>query len=435
VSWYDILFSPPSNAMMEEDLETERKRQIRRQKILETVKKVTTVAREGLDIYFHMKSKNPLSVGLGVLSAYGTISDSFFPAKVEAMSILRDMGAELSLRSASEFILETIKRLDISKRTLWTESGESSASIEEYVLSESSVYFIKYDSNYREGPYLKDPELFYEEMTVTIKKKLGKYILLDTVGDEHGWDRNMSLVSITPHKDPYVSILDEEQLIGDINKFFDKGLNRAMLFYGPPGSGKTTLALRLTEALDGSILVLNGWSLSHKPTGSILNAIRMVDPVVILFDNLDRINDMENLLSDLESLNRERTGRNRLFIATVNDVRRVPKALRRPGRFDQSIEFGPPDKDKARKILKVHADDLSLGLTDEELDTLAELSEGMTGAFLREIAIRTGILGMKNIPVHIEDMRKVSNFSDRDDEVEEDEGTEDKENSEVNITI
>ena len=134
MSWYDILFSPPSNAMMEEDLETERKRQIRRQKILETVKKVTTVAREGLDIYFHMKSKNPLSVGLGVLSAYGTISDSFFPAKVEAMSILRDMGAELSLRSASEFILETIKRLDISKRTLWTESGESSASIEEYVL-------------------------------------------------------------------------------------------------------------------------------------------------------------------------------------------------------------------------------------------------------------------------------------------------------------
>ena len=155
MSWFDDLFDSPSNAMTEKDLEMERKRQIRRQKILETVKKVTNVAREGLDIYFHMKSKNPLSVGLGVLSAYGTISENFFPAKVEATSILHDMGAELCYKSASDFILETIKRLDVPKRTLWTESGESSTtSIEEYMFSNSCVYFIKYDNNYREGPYL-----------------------------------------------------------------------------------------------------------------------------------------------------------------------------------------------------------------------------------------------------------------------------------------
>jgi hypothetical protein len=406
--------------MTEEDLELERKRQIRRQKILETVKKVTNVARDGLDIYFHMKSKNPLSIGLGILSAYGTVSENFFPAKVEAGSILHDMGAEIRYRPAADFILDTIKRLGISKRILWTESGESSTSIEEYVFSESSIYFVRYDNNYVEGPYIKDVELFRKEMTIAIARKLGKYILLDTVGDEHGWNRNMSLVSISPCKDPYVSIFDENKLISNINKFFDKDLNRSMLFYGPPGSGKTTLALRLTEALEGSILILNGWSLSHKPTGSILNAIRMVDPVVILFDDLDRIHDMENLLSDLESLNRERTGRNRLFIATVNDMRRVPKALRRPGRFDQSIEFVPPEKDLAKEILKVHADSLNLGLTDEELEELAELSEGMTGAFLREIAIRTGILGMEDMSVYIENMKKVSSFSDRDDEEEAD---------------
>ena len=263
--------------------------------------------------------------------------------------------------------------------------------------------------------------MFREEIKETINKKFGKYILLDTVGDEHGWSRNMSLVPISPYKDPYVSVFDEEKLIANINKFFDKGLNRAMLFYGPPGSGKTTLALRLTEALGGSILILNGWSLSHKPTGSILSAIRMVDPVVILFDDLDRIHDMENLLSDLESLNRERSGRSRLFIATVNNMRKVPKPLRRPGRFDQSIEFGPPEKEVAKKILKVHADGLNLGLTDEELEKLAELSEGMTGAFLREIAIRTGILGMEDMSTHIENMKKVSSFSDKDDDEEDDE--------------
>jgi hypothetical protein len=423
MGWFDELFNPPSMAVTEEDIALDRKRRIRRQKILETVTKVTDVAREGLDIYHQMQSKNPVSVGLGVLSAYGAISNNFFPAKVQAVSILREMGAELVYKSTCEFVMETMKLLGCSKEIFWQESGENGSTIEEYKLSTSSIYFLRESVDYIEGPYIIDKKLFCKEMASLISKKLGKYILLHTIRDDGGWGRNLSLTSLDPCEDPYISIIDEEKMVGDVKKFFEKNLNRSMLFYGPPGSGKTTLAMRLTEALGGSILILNGWALSNKSTGSIIHVIRMVNPSVILFDDLDRIHNMESLLSDLESLNRSNVGRNRLLIATVNDMRKVPKPMRRPGRFDQSIEFGAPDNETAKKILLAHAESLGLALADEDVEQLAACANGMTGAFLREIAIRTGVLGIKNMSEHIKDMRKVSKLSDKgaDEYEEEDE--------------
>jgi hypothetical protein len=420
MSWFDELFHSTSTAITEDDLELDRKRQIRRQKILETVNKVTAVAREGLEIYSQIKSKNPLSIGLGVLSAYGTVSENFFPTKVESSVVLREMGTEQCYHQSTEFIMDIIKNLGIQKRIIWTDSGESSVSIEEYVLCDSSVYFIRYDSNnYFDGPYVKDAKLFRKEMAKMVVEKFGQYVKLDTSGHNSGWNRDMSLTSMDIYEDPYVEVIDERDLISSLNKFFDRGLNRSMLFYGPPGSGKTTLALRLAEALGGSILVLSGWSLAHKPTGSIINAIKLVDPVIILFDDLDRIGDMENLLSDLETMNRKKSGRNKLFIATVNRLRKIPRALRRTGRFDKSIEFKAPNKETAKKILQVHADKLNLELSEESLDKLVELSEGMTGSDLREIAIRTGVLGIEDMTEEIKDMRRVAEVRDEDDEDED----------------
>jgi transitional endoplasmic reticulum ATPase len=221
-----------------------------------------------------------------------------------------------------------------------------------------------------------------------------------------------------------VSHINESELLGSVKKFFSKGLNRAMIFYGPPGSGKTTFALRLTKALEGSLLVLNGWSLSDRGAGSIFEAINIVNPSVILFDDLDRIDGMEVLLSDLEKMNRECGLTNKLFIATVNNFKKIPKALRRPGRFDQAIYFPPPDQENRKKIIVVHAKQFGVDLDERDVDLLTAMTEGMTGAYLREVVRRAFVVGMESISTHIDEMKNISGLFDKNNEDDEEDDDE-----------
>jgi hypothetical protein len=419
VTWFDRLLSGPVSSAFEDEEELARKKRVRKQKINEGVKKATTVAREGLNIYYQMREKNPVFIGLGLLSAYGVISEHVMGGSdVEPTTMLRDMGYNLVCNNISTFVRDTYKYISTPMEIYWKNGGEDAVNIEEYKLGSTRIYFIDYVSQeYIEGPFAKSKEEFYEATSSIIEEKFGKYISLDTSRDDSSWGRNLCLESVVPYEDVYISPLDEDKLVQDIKMFFENEMNRALLFYGPPGSGKSTLALRLTESLGGKILILNGWALANKSTGSIFNAINVVDPSIILFDDLDRIHDMESLLSDLERLNRDVSRRKRLFIATVNSITRVPAALRRPGRFDQVIEFkAHGEKGMCSRILKAHADRLGLVLSDEELNKLSGLADGMTGAYLREVVRRVFVLGMDDIEEHIKNMRIVASADDEDEE-------------------
>ena len=201
-----------------------------------------------------------------------------------------------------------------------------------------------------------------------------------------------------------------------MNRCIKNGEIPHLAFFGPPGSGKTTLATRLTKSLGGKILILNGWALANRSTGSIFHIVNVIDPSIILFDDLDRIHDMESLLSDLERSNRESFTRKRLFIATINNLSRLPKALRRPGRFDHAIEFkAHSGKGMCNKILKAHAKQMNLSLSENDIDKLSKLAEGMTGAYLREISLWVSVLGMKDVEEHIKSLRDISMADDEDD--------------------
>jgi SpoVK/Ycf46/Vps4 family AAA+-type ATPase len=236
------------------------------------------------------------------------------------------------------------------------------------------------------------------------------------VSTDKNWDENVELKPLSICKEAFVSLIEEEKLLLTTKKFFDVGLNRSLIFYGLPGSGKTTAAYRLTENLGGRLLVVNGWSLSNRPVESILNVVNLVNPSVILFDDLDRIEDINSLLSDIEQLKKETIINSRLFIATVNNLSAIDPALRRPGRFDQAIKFDPPNLEDRYKILKVHAQQLNIEGKEKFYKDLAKATEGLTGAFLKELLLRYMILkDEKEILADINRMKEVSGLFDNCD--------------------
>ncbi len=74
-----------------------------------------------------------------------------------------------------------------------------------------------------------------------------------------------------------------------------------------------------------------------------------------------------------------------IVIAATNRPEAVDPALRRPGRFDREIEIPLPDKQGRLEILQIHTRNMPLA-NDVDLEKLAELTRGFTGADLAALA-------------------------------------------------
>jgi len=391
------------------------KKYLRRKKAVGVIKKITSVAREALDIYSSIKRKDYISIGLGTLSATGSILEHFSTNQVsdDVYLVTKEMGLEKGPQNSKMLIYSFLKDMNVPYKVIWKEitkdDGGEPCSIEEWDLGDSSVYFLKFTS-YLDGPFLKDRKQFNVDMGKVIRANLGRHICIESGINIADYANKVSFskISLSFLGDPYVSHLDQKQLIDDIKLFFDKSYNRSLLFYGPPGSGKTTLALRISNTLNESILSIKGGILISRSAGELIEIIDMIDPTIILFDDMDKIPRLEQILGTIEEFNNYRGDRSRLFIATINDLSKVPMAMRRPGRFDQIISFGCPEIETRLKMVEEYAKSKNLILSAEQILETATLLEGMTGAFIKDIITRISVLGYeKVVPNHINEIKNI----------------------------
>lgn len=398
-------------------LPTRRSDRIR--KIKQAVSKITEMAREALDIYNAVQRKDPISVVLGGLSAVGVVAELFEDAEENAIDRLRAMGAQLVFPMMGRFIFLTLKQMDIPSKSLWRENGADKAEskdsrrIEEFDIG-VSVYFSVCgdDEDYENvrGPWVMDQDRFIDSFAKLVRNKLGSVLAVSTI--QKNWDYIPYLADMDLSSEVYISPIDEEDFLGRIQRFYDMGMNRSILFFGPPGVGKTTLAARLAEKMDGKLLVVTPRGMDNLHFTSLLDIIDIVDPAVVLFDDMDRLWRPEEMLNEMEQLNRHVKSRKRLIIATVNEIEDIPDALRRPGRFDEIIEFGEPDTTQRRAILSAYAKQFKVKVTRQEMTELVRLTKGMTGAYLREVMLRTSIIGFSPMPEQLRKMRRVADMPD-----------------------
>lgn len=168
-------------------------------------------------------------------------------------------------------------------------------------------------------------------------------------------------------------------------KFIHK---RGILLYGPPGNGKTCVIAALINSLvkaDGVVVCIGEFSEAAKA----LRAIKRVEPQRKV---MTLIEDMDTLLSGdyrseephaLSMLDGQTQVNGIVHVATTNYPEQLAdRFIRRPGRFDLVIGMGMPVK----STRKAYFQKILMDENHPEIDNLVTKTEGLSLAYLREIA-------------------------------------------------
>jgi cell division protease FtsH len=159
-----------------------------------------------------------------------------------------------------------------------------------------------------------------------------------------------------------------------------------MIFWGPPGTGKTYFAKAIATALGAAITVVSGPELKSKWVGEsednlrqLFHKARQSAPSVIVFDELDSFatargtyagsgveHSMVNqLLTEMDGFHKDELV---FVVGTTNFVESLDPALLRPGRFEFHLHIPYPEADDRKAILKIYDAKLGLKLTADALD-------------------------------------------------------------------
>jgi transitional endoplasmic reticulum ATPase len=172
-----------------------------------------------------------------------------------------------------------------------------------------------------------------------------------------------------------------------------------ILLYGPPGTGKTMIAKAVAGELDATFFaiapseVLNKWvGESEKNIRKLFDAARACGRAVVFIDEVEALvprrreaeaggvmqRVVPQILAELDGFD-ARADRTLLFLGATNEPWNIDPAMLRPGRLDEKVYVGLPDRPARRKILELNLKDIPLE-PDVDLDRLAERLEGYSGA-------------------------------------------------------
>lgn len=188
----------------------------------------------------------------------------------------------------------------------------------------------------------------------------------------------------------------------ELFKAYGKRVGGGVLFYGPPGCGKTFLA-RATAGECGAHFmpvglheVLDMWiGNSERQLHAVFEEARRRAPTVLFFDEVDTLGMQRaklvsggmrgvitQFLSELDSFN-NRNDRV-LVIGATNTPWDLDAAFRRPGRFDQVLFVPPPDAPARAQILalKLKGKPVEAGI---DIERLAGQTESWSGADLEHL--------------------------------------------------
>ena len=211
------------------------------------------------------------------------------------------------------------------------------------------------------------------------------------------------------------------------------GINppKGIIFYGPPGSGKTYLGRAIANEVQAQFYYINGPEIVGTLYGETESNLRKIfneaahhAPSIVMIDELDAIapkrgmtgahsdtRAVAQLLSLLDGMGKVEGV---VVIGTTNRIDSIDTALRRPGRFDREIFFAPPDAKGRYEILEIYTREMPLADDAVEyLDELSELTRGFVGADIMELCREAGLEVLRRNKTVVHDSLSVLQYEDK----------------------
>ncbi|MFW9930729.1 MAG: ATP-binding protein, partial [Candidatus Thorarchaeota archaeon] len=237
-------------------------------------------------------------------------------------------------------------------------------------------------------------------------------------------------------------IIVEDEIINYIKykySFQRLGLKaiKGILFYGPPGNGKTMLAKAIANEVDWNFLLVSGPELLSKFVGEseeqiryIFDKARQFSPCIIFFDELDSVapprdkakdthvyaSVVGQLLAEIDGL---KSLEDVIIIGATNRIDLIDRALLREGRLDFKLQFLEPSfEDRLEFVIKDLIKKEKSDLLDKEFNIekiahyIAEHSSGYSGATLSFILSHAPRISLKRSNYSEEVILKETDYMD-----------------------
>jgi len=184
-------------------------------------------------------------------------------------------------------------------------------------------------------------------------------------------------------KDSVSSFRDNKSIYDENGLKYKKGI----LLYGPAGNGKTqNLREIVKNYISNSVIIFVD---TQFPQSLIKNLKNFKSNYIFIFEEFTQLLTGEDQIAKLLLfLDGELSLDNQLVLATTNYPEALPANLvSRPGRFDDLIEIGDPDKETRKMYLE--------GLGVEVTEQLLNDTNKFSIAYLREVFLSSKLSGLK----------------------------------------
>jgi len=187
-----------------------------------------------------------------------------------------------------------------------------------------------------------------------------------------------------------------------VKKYFEKNKSRAIIFYGRPGTGKSTIIRQIAKNLNARTIRISIDSFKDFSLDTMGGIVQALQPEILIIDDFDRLEMTPSMLPIFESLHNQL----KVIMISVNNKNYFDKnkAMVRPGRFDKWIKVESLDDAVIEKII------------GKEYMHLKDKIKDFPAAFIKELKENIEVLGADGIDDYIKELQERVNYQNQEQE-------------------